>query len=267
MYGETFSHDMLEPGFIETEYKYEDVILWIDPIDAKKTFQTSPFDITTMIGFSVKGRPKAGILNKPFFDQDKGRTMVGTVESGCFQYDTSIETQTHSKAVYLPPNKQQIEYPITLIESEDAVCTKYNTPLYQTFDNVRVVEKRGVGSIIFDLLEGKGDLHLNFVPDYKGWDVCGPAALLMSRLGYVADSRGQPLVFDGVRNQYAHWNGFVAARHVRSFKEIRAQWEEKNGTTFKEKQLKIRQQYHLDQQEARKANKATNATLESVQRA
>ena len=96
--------------------------------------------------------------------------MVGTVESGCFQYDTSIETQTHSKAVYLPPNKQQIEYPITLIESEDAVCTKYNTPLYQTFDNVRVVEKRGVGSIIFDLLEGKGDLHLNFVPDYKGWD-------------------------------------------------------------------------------------------------
>jgi hypothetical protein len=68
MYGENFSHDMLEPGFIETEYKYEDVILWIDPIDAKKTFQTSPFDITTMIGFSVKGRPKAGILNKPFFD-------------------------------------------------------------------------------------------------------------------------------------------------------------------------------------------------------
>jgi len=67
-----------------------------------------------------------------------------------------------------------------------------------------------------------------------------------------------------VRNQYAHWNGFVAARHVRSFKEIRAQWEEKNGTTFKEKQLKIRQQYHLDQQEARKANKATNANLESV---
>lgn len=38
IYGEHFSHDMIDPGFIETEYKYEDVILWIDPIDAKKTF-------------------------------------------------------------------------------------------------------------------------------------------------------------------------------------------------------------------------------------
>ena len=52
------------------------------------------------------------------------------------------------------------------------------------------MEKKGVGSIMFDLLECKGDLHLNFVPDYKGWDVCGPSALLMSRLGYCADSRG-----------------------------------------------------------------------------
>lgn len=59
---------MIDPGFIENELNYKDVILWIDPIDAKKTFKTSPFDITTIIGLSVKGRPKAGIVNKPFFD-------------------------------------------------------------------------------------------------------------------------------------------------------------------------------------------------------
>lgn len=62
--------------------------------------------------------------------------MVGTVESGCFQYDTDLDTQTHSVARYLPPNKQHIEYPLKLIESSDAVCSKYNTPLYQTFENV-----------------------------------------------------------------------------------------------------------------------------------
>jgi 3'-phosphoadenosine 5'-phosphosulfate (PAPS) 3'-phosphatase len=50
------------------------------------------------------------------------------------------------------------------------------------------------------MIEGKGDLHLNFAPDYSGWDVCGPAALLMSRLGYCADSKGKPLIFEANRN-------------------------------------------------------------------
>jgi 3'-phosphoadenosine 5'-phosphosulfate (PAPS) 3'-phosphatase len=72
-----------------------------------------------------------------------------------------------------------------------------------------------------DMLEGNGDLHLNFVPDYNGWDVCGPAALLMSRLGYCADSMGQPLYLESKRNQYKLWNGFIAARHLKSFKEIK----------------------------------------------
>lgn len=138
------------------------------------------------------------------------------------------------------------------MESSDAVCSKYNSPLYSTFDNVEVVEKRGVGSIVCDLLEGKGDLHVNFVPDYAGWDVCGPAALLMSRMGYCADSKGRPIVLDAGRNQYNLWDGFVAARHVKSFKEIRNQWQDRNNACFEEKQTKIRQQYHMDRVAARK---------------
>lgn len=83
-YGEQFSYDMIDPGYMQNDLDYKDVILWIDPIDAKKTFHTSPEDITTIIGLSVKGWPKAGIVNKPFFQGEMGRTLVGTVESGCF---------------------------------------------------------------------------------------------------------------------------------------------------------------------------------------
>ena len=67
MYGED-CNDMIDPGFVETELLYNDVIMWIDPIDARKTFYSNPYDITTIIGISVKGRPKAGILYKPFFN-------------------------------------------------------------------------------------------------------------------------------------------------------------------------------------------------------
>lgn len=97
-------HDMIDPGFMETELQYEDVILWIDPIDCRKTFKSNPFDITTIVGISVKGRAKAGIIHKPFYDKEFGRTLVGTVESGCFQYDVARGTYQMSSATYLPPN-------------------------------------------------------------------------------------------------------------------------------------------------------------------
>lgn len=89
LYGENFSHDMIEPGHIDNELQFRDVIVWIDPIDARKTFKSTPQDVTTIVGISVKGHPKAGILHKPFYREGHGRTFVGTVESGCFFYDTA----------------------------------------------------------------------------------------------------------------------------------------------------------------------------------
>jgi hypothetical protein len=70
------------------------------------------------------------------------------------------------------------------------------------------------------MLEERGDIHLNFAPDYYGWDVCGPTALLMSRLGYVADSRGKPIVLSAERDQYHLWNGLVVSRNIKAYKEI-----------------------------------------------
>lgn len=62
----------------------------------------------------------------------------------------------------------------------------------------------------------------------------------MSRLGYVADARGKPLIFEANRSQYNLWNGVIAARHVKAYREIRKEWEEKSGTTFGKIQLEIR---------------------------
>ena len=89
LYQEHYSPDMLEPGYIDSELDYQDVVLWIDPIDARKTWTTAPHDITTIVGISVNGWPKAGILHKPCFDENISRTYIGTIESGCFMYDTS----------------------------------------------------------------------------------------------------------------------------------------------------------------------------------
>lgn len=120
LYGEHFSHDMVDPGFVESELQYDDCILWIDPIDARKSFKTSPEDITTIMGLSVKGWPKAGIIHKPFHTPNMGRTFIGTLESGCFMYDTAMDQ--HSVATYLPPNTINQEDKITLVEASDSIC-------------------------------------------------------------------------------------------------------------------------------------------------
>ena len=118
---------------------------------------------------------------------------MGTVESGCFQFDVTRDTSEMSTATYLPPNINAISFPMKLVESSDEISRKYNSSLYNTFENVEVKENPGVGSTFFDLIQGHSDLHLNFAPDYFGWDICGPSALLMSRIGYCADSKGKQL--------------------------------------------------------------------------
>jgi hypothetical protein len=42
MFGENIGHDMVDPGYIPTELEYKDVIIWIDPIDARKNFNDNP---------------------------------------------------------------------------------------------------------------------------------------------------------------------------------------------------------------------------------
>jgi 3'-phosphoadenosine 5'-phosphosulfate (PAPS) 3'-phosphatase len=71
--------------------------------------------------------------------------------------------------------------------------------VYKMFKEPQIMLKEGVGSQFIELLEGDRDIHMNFPPKYRGWDVCGPAALLMSRLGYCADAFGKPIIFDARR--------------------------------------------------------------------
>ena len=48
------------------------------------------------------------------------------------------------------------------------------------------------------------------------------------------------------------WDGFVAAKHVKVFKEIQEAWNVRNKTTFAQKQLKIRRQFHMDKIQRRR---------------
>ena len=72
------------------EFFEEEMVIWIDPLDGTKGFTEGHLNhITSMIGVAIKGRPRFGIIHKPFYRQQlgQGRTYFGTPECGIFIKD------------------------------------------------------------------------------------------------------------------------------------------------------------------------------------
>ena len=72
------------------EFYEEDMVIWIDPLDGTQGFVEGHLNhITCMIGLAINKRPRAGIIHKPFYNQDISmqRTYFGTPECGVFVKD------------------------------------------------------------------------------------------------------------------------------------------------------------------------------------
>jgi len=106
---EVFDNDAasinLTPGQFEDEYDVKDIAVWIDPIDGRKALADGDVDhVTNLIGITVRGRPKVGVMHKPFSKtRAETRTYVGSVEAGLFFFDHSGTDLTTSKPTYVPP--------------------------------------------------------------------------------------------------------------------------------------------------------------------
>jgi len=72
------------------EFFEDDMVIWIDPLDGTKGFTEGHLNqLTSMIGVAINGRPRIGIIHKPFYKQGlrQGRTYFGTPECGIFIKD------------------------------------------------------------------------------------------------------------------------------------------------------------------------------------
>ena len=50
------------------EFYEEDMVIWIDPLDGTQGFVDGHLNhITSMVGLAIGGRPRAGIIHKPFY--------------------------------------------------------------------------------------------------------------------------------------------------------------------------------------------------------
>lgn len=73
------------------EFYEDEMEIWIDPLDGTKGFTEGHMShITSLIGVSIRGRPRIGIIHKPYYNENlqMGRTYFGTPECGVFMRDT-----------------------------------------------------------------------------------------------------------------------------------------------------------------------------------
>lgn len=91
----------------ENDVSEDEVAFWIDPIDGSKGMSEGHTShVTSLIGVTVNGRPKFGIVHKPFHQgESQGRTYVGNVESGLFLFEHVFNGNDviDSEATYVPP--------------------------------------------------------------------------------------------------------------------------------------------------------------------
>ena len=63
-------------------------MIWIDPLDGTNDFVKGNLPaVTVLIGLSINGFSRAGIVHNPFHVDDltKGQTFFGSAEHGVFQ--------------------------------------------------------------------------------------------------------------------------------------------------------------------------------------
>ena len=72
------------------KFSAKNAVVWIDPLDGTSDFITGNLSaVTVLIGLSIDGVSKIGIVHNPFSEQDmtKGQTSFATCEHGLFQLD------------------------------------------------------------------------------------------------------------------------------------------------------------------------------------
>mmetsp|Transcript_4042 Transcript_4042/g.2990 ORF Transcript_4042/g.2990 Transcript_4042/m.2990 type:complete len:189 (-) Transcript_4042:276-842(-) len=157
------------------EFFEEDAVVWIDPLDGTHAYTKGNLDaVTILIGVAFKGRPRFGIIHKPFFSNQSGlsRTYFGSVECGAFKtdieehMDREIMYELARPAQYLPPFESS-PIPSKDSFSVQTLCTKNRFKQMQEVleqispsVNIRV---GGAGNKGIVLLEGQADVLVHVV--------------------------------------------------------------------------------------------------------
>ena len=235
----------LSPGAYTEELLAKDVTVWIDAIDGTQAFTDGSLDqVTSMVGITVKGRPRVGIIHKPFTNErnnNLSRTYVGSTESGLFFFDHSKHDRSTSSPTYVPPFANIGEVTVGR-PGHFQPQMNFGTDTEQ--ENMKQRVFQDINKFLHSTNENS-DFFMNLMPGYAMWDICASEAIFESRFGILTDARQKPLFYDSTRRSFGLYNGVVAARDAGVYLEAKSTYESKRGCTLAAQQMEIRRDIHM----------------------
>ncbi len=172
--------------------------VWIvDPVDGTQEFIEGLLQFVIMIGLSIDGEPKLGVLVQP----GSGRLYVGLPGYGSFLVE-------HGQISAL-----RVSARARFQEMSVALSRRHLTPFMEEIvDSLGFAHHVRLGSAGLKaalIAEQGADCYFFASRGMKEWDMCAPAAVLLGAGARLTDCWGAPLQFNQADVHLTH--GFVAS--------------------------------------------------------
>jgi len=159
--------------------------IWmVDPVDGTKEFIKHTDEFAVMIGLTVDGRPKLGVVNQP-----AKRTLYrGVVGEGA-------ESDIDGTVAAMTVSTRNAPADLRLI------CSRSHLPdvVQRMMDDLGITEMLRSGSVglkIGRIATESCDLYMHPSIGTKLWDACAPEAILVAAGGELTDFDGRPVIYD-----------------------------------------------------------------------
>lgn len=199
--------EIVPKGTLFETFDLKDAVVWIDPLDGTNDFVTGNLPaVTVLIGLSIKGVSRIGIVHNPFNEDDNtlGRTLFGTIEHGLFKIDyneknCSGETYQNRNVEYIEPF-DHLEVPSNDHKFIVAASISHFSPqmkeIIETIHPVEIKRIGGAGNKCASLALGKVDSYIHPSPGLKYWDLCASEILIKAMGGYATNAKQERLTYN-----------------------------------------------------------------------
>lgn len=144
---------------------------FVDPLDGTKEFIKKNGEFAVMLGLSVDGESRMGVVFQPA----KDKLYAGIVDGGAWLEEKGERRDLNVSTEAAPANLKLVASRSHRSESVDAIVTKLGI--------TQETQSGSVGLKVGLIAEQTADIYLHFSDRASAWDACGPEAILRAAGG------------------------------------------------------------------------------------
>lgn len=172
-------------------------VWYVDPLDGTKEFIAKNGEFSVMIGLTIDGRTKCGVVYWP----TQGELFVGIIGRGAWKESRGQRNDLKATHATQPGS-------LSLVSSR----SHRSALLDPVKKALNIQHEHGMGSVglkIAHIAQGGADLYMEPGPYTRSWDACAPEAVLRGAGGSFTDVHGRPIEYG--EHDFRNVHGLLAA--------------------------------------------------------